>query len=88
MFCKASPWPATLAAGLEHEDLRPAARQALRGFLDKIVIPPGDELLQVIGSVGMMLAAAQGRSQSRSISVMLVAGARNQHYLQLWRPPA
>ena len=65
----------TLAAGLEHDEQRDAARQALRGFLDKIVIPPGDGLLQVVGNVGSMLAAAQGRSQSKSRSVMLVAGA-------------
>ena len=60
----------TLAAGFgEHDDQRDAARQAQRGFLDKIVIPPGDGLLQVVGDVGMMLAAAPGRSQSRSIAV-------------------
>ena len=52
----------TLAAGLEHDEQRDAARQALRGFLDKIVIPPGDGLLQVVGNVGSMLAAAQGRN--------------------------
>lgn len=52
----------TLAAGLEHDEQRDAARQALRGFLDKIVIPPGDGLLQVVGNVGAMLAAAQGRA--------------------------
>ena len=56
----------TLAAGLEHDDERDAARQALRGFLDKIVIPPGDGLLQVVGNVGSMLAAAQSRSLSRN----------------------
>ncbi len=53
----------TLAAGLEHDEQRDAARQALRGFLDRIVIPPGDGLLQVVGNVGSMLAAAQGRAQ-------------------------
>ncbi len=52
----------TLAAGLEHDEQRDAARQALRGFLDKIVIPPGDGLLQVVGNVGSMLAAAQCRA--------------------------
>lgn len=52
----------TLAAGLERDEDRDAARQALRGFLDKIVIPPGDGLLQVIGNIGSMLAAAQGRA--------------------------
>lgn len=36
----------TLTAGLEHDDQRDAARQALRGFLQKIVILPGDGLLQ------------------------------------------
>ncbi len=52
----------TLDAGLEHDEQRDAARQALRGFLDKILIPPGDGLLQVVGNVGAMLAAAQGRA--------------------------
>ncbi len=51
----------TLAAALEHDEQRDAARQALRGFLDKIVIPPGDGLLQVVGNLGMMLTAAHGR---------------------------
>ncbi len=32
----------SLAAGLEHHEQRDAARQALRSFLEKIVIPPGD----------------------------------------------
>lgn len=49
-----------LAAALEHEDaeLRETARQALRGFIDRIMIPPGDALLQVIGNFGEMLTAA------------------------------
>jgi hypothetical protein len=53
-----------LAAGLEDEAHGDSAREALRGFLDRIVIPPGDELLQVVGNVGQMLVAAQGRSAS------------------------
>ena len=61
----------TLAAGLEHDDQRDAARQALRGFLDKIVIPAGDELLQVVGNIGSMLAAAQSRA-SKSDAVAYV----------------
>jgi site-specific DNA recombinase len=50
----------TLAAALEHEDLetRESARSALRGFVDRIVIPPGDELLRVVGNLGEMLRAA------------------------------
>lgn len=51
-----------LAAGLEDDDQRDAARQALRGFVEKIVIPPGDGLLQVMGNLGAMLDAAQGRA--------------------------
>ena len=49
-----------LAAALEHEDLeqREAARSALRGFIDRIVIPPGDAQLQVVGNLGEMLTAA------------------------------
>lgn len=56
----------TLAAGLEHDEQRDAARQSLRGLISKIVIPPGDELLQVVGNLGSMLATAQGRGESRS----------------------
>jgi hypothetical protein len=54
----------TLTAGLEHDEQRDAARQALRGFLDRILIPSGDGLLRVVGNVGAMLDAAQGRSPS------------------------
>ena len=51
----------TLAAGLEHDEQRDAARQALRGFLQSIIIPPGDGLLQVTWDLGAMLTAAGGR---------------------------
>jgi hypothetical protein len=47
-----------LAAALEHDAERDAARQALRGFIERIVIPPGDQLLQVVGNLGEMLTAA------------------------------
>lgn len=48
-----------LAAALEHEnlELRESARTTLRGFIDRIVIPPGDALLQVVGNLGEMLTA-------------------------------
>lgn len=52
---------ATLAAGLEHDEQRDAAREALRGFLDRIVIPPGDAALEVVGNLGVMLDAAAGQ---------------------------
>jgi hypothetical protein len=51
----------TLAAGLEHDDQRDAAREALRGFVEKIVIPSGDGPLQVVGNLGAMLQAAAGQ---------------------------
>jgi hypothetical protein len=53
-----------LAAGLQHDEERVAPRQALRGFLQTIVIPKGDGLLQVVGNFGEMLDAASGRSRS------------------------
>jgi site-specific DNA recombinase len=54
----------TLTAGLEHDKQRDAAREALRGFVDKILIPPGDGLLQVVGNLGAMLEAAAGQKMS------------------------
>lgn len=51
----------TLASGLEHDEHRDAARQALRGFLQSIIIPPGEGLLQVTGNLGAMLATAAGQ---------------------------
>lgn len=59
----------TLAAGLEHDEQRDTARQALRGFLEKILIPPGDGLLQVVGNLGAMLTAAQDRVQPAAAAV-------------------
>ena len=60
-----------LAAALEHEDdeLRETAPQALRGFIDKIIIQPGDGLLQVVGNLGEMLTAASGRNGSALAAV-------------------
>ena len=53
---------ATLTAGLEHDEQRDASRQALRGFLESIIIPPGDGLLQVRGNLSVMLATAAGQN--------------------------
>jgi hypothetical protein len=60
-----------LAAAPEHLDaeLREGARQTLRGFMDRIVIPPGDALLQVVGDLGSMLTAADGRNGSALAAV-------------------
>jgi hypothetical protein len=51
-----------LAAALEHDEQHDSARLALRGFIEKIVIPPGNELLQVVGNLGEMLTAAGARN--------------------------
>jgi hypothetical protein len=59
----------TLAAGLEQDEQRDAARQALRGLLHSIVIPPGDGLLQVTGNLGLMLATAAGQRMSSHLAV-------------------
>jgi hypothetical protein len=77
---------------LEHEDLetRESARSAIRGFIDRIVIPPGDELLQVVGNLGEMLTAAGaavgkggcGGAQPAEFGVRLGGGlAVNNHVL-------
>ena len=58
-----------LAAALESDTERDAARLALRGFLEKIVIPPGDGLLQVVGNLGEMLTAVTGRDGTASAAV-------------------
>jgi hypothetical protein len=56
-----------LAAALEHGPEHDAARQALGGFLDKVIIPPGDGRLQVV--LGEMLTAASGGNGSTLASV-------------------
>jgi site-specific DNA recombinase len=60
-----------LSAALQHEDeaQRHAAREALRGFVDRIVIPPGEGLLQVVGNLGEMLTAASGRGRVAAAAV-------------------
>ena len=54
---------------LEHEDaeLRESARHTLRAFIERIVIPPDDALLQVVGNLGEMLTAADGRNRSAAV---------------------
>ena len=45
------------------------------GFIEKIVIPPGNELLQVVGNFGEMLTAAAGRNGSAAL-----CGVRGRDY--------
>ena len=66
----------TLAAALEHDEQRDAARLALRGLVEKIVIPPDDGLLQVVGNLGEMLTAAGARSSSATAVGYVGCGGR------------
>jgi hypothetical protein len=70
---------------------------ALRGLVDAIVLTPeqGVETLQIElqGNLAAVLGATvqtkrSSESDDLSLQVSLVAGARNQHHLQLWRPAA
>jgi site-specific DNA recombinase len=65
-----------LAAALEQADeqQREAARQSLRGFIDRVVIPPRDGLLQVVGNLGEMLTAAGGRNGSAAVGYVGCGG--------------
>lgn len=58
-----------LAAALDHQETptREAARQALRGLIERIDIPAEDELFQVRGNLGEMLAAASGAASGAEI---------------------
>jgi hypothetical protein len=63
---------------LEHDDpeQRELALETLRGFIDRIVIPPGDGLLQVVGNLGEMLTAAGGRNGSATVADVGCGGSQ------------
>ena len=80
-----------LAAALQREDTRPEASEMLRGLIDSIVLTPekGQLRIELRGNLAAMLTAAQQTKRSPEtgdllVPVQLVAGARNQRYLQLW----
>jgi hypothetical protein len=97
-----------LARGLEHEESRTEAAEALRGLIDAIVLTPdGDSLrIELQGNLAAMLKAAEAQKtgeplpaignwnetssldDDKLVQIMLVAGACNQRYLQLWRSVA
>jgi hypothetical protein len=67
------------------------AAGALRGLVDAIVlVPAGNELrIELTGNLAAMLSAAQHAKRSPetgdlSLQVVMVAGACNRRYLQLW----
>ena len=81
-----------LAQALEHPETRTEASEALRGLIDAIVLTPdqGELQIELKGNLAAMLGAAQNAKRSPetgdlSLQVVMVAGAGNQHYLQLCR---
>jgi site-specific DNA recombinase len=84
-----------LAQALGHPETRTEASETLRGLIDAIVLTPEQNELRIElkGNLAAMLSAATNAKRSPetgdlSLQVEMVAGARNQHYLQLWRPAA
>lgn len=65
-----------LAVALAHKDeeQREAARAALRGFIDRIVIPPGEEKLVIVGDLGRMLATAAGDRDGARLAAVVENG--------------
>jgi site-specific DNA recombinase len=59
-----------LARGLEHEESRTAAAEALRGLIDAIVLTPqqGELKIELQGNLAAMLKAAQAQSTDSSLA--------------------
>jgi len=59
-----------LARGLEHEESRTAAAEALRGLIDAIVLTPedGELKIELQGNLAAMLKAAQAQSSGTSLA--------------------
>jgi len=79
----------TLAQALEHPETRTEASEALRGLIDAIILMPNDGELRIElkGNLAAMLGAARNAKRSPetgdlSLQVEMVAGARNQLYLE------
>jgi hypothetical protein len=85
----------TLARALEQPETRVEATEALRGLIEAIVLIPDEGALRIElkGNPAAMLSAATNAKRSPetgdlSLQVEMVAGARNQRYLQLWSAAA
>jgi DNA invertase Pin-like site-specific DNA recombinase len=85
----------SLCLALESEESRPSAVDAIRALIETILLEPDGEQLKITlkGDLAGMLSAARDSKRSPEtgdllVQIKLVAGARNQHYLQLWRPAA
>jgi DNA invertase Pin-like site-specific DNA recombinase len=84
-----------LAEALQRPENRVEASDLLRGLIESIVLTPeeGQLRIELKGNLAAMLTVAQQTKRSPEtgdllVPVQMVAGARNQHYLQLWRPAA
>jgi hypothetical protein len=85
----------SLCSALGSEESRTGAVDAIRALVETIVLEPEGERLKITlrGDLAGMLSAARDSKRSPDtgdllLQIKLVAGARNQHYLQLWRPAA
>jgi len=84
-----------LCDALQREDSRLGAMTAIRGLIEAILLEPDGEQLKITlkGDLAGMLSAARDSKRSPDtgdllVQIQMVAGARNQHYLQLWKPAA
>ena len=82
----------SLCLALESEESRAGAADAIRALIEAILLEPdGDQLkITLKGDLAGMLSAARDSKRSPDtgdllVQIKLVAGARNQHYPQLWR---
>ena len=60
--------PTRSAAVQETSALRSTPYRALSSFIERIVIPPGNGPLQVLGNLGEMLTAAAGRTGAAAVA--------------------
>lgn len=80
-----------LAAALQREGSRLEASETLRGLIDSIVLTPeqGQLRIELRGNLAAILTVAQQAKRSPEtgdlvVPVQMVAGARNQQYLEFW----
>jgi DNA invertase Pin-like site-specific DNA recombinase len=85
----------SLCRALESEESRTGAVEAIRALIEAILLEADGNQLRITlkGDLAGMLSAARDSKRSPDtgdllVQIKLVAGARNQHYLQLWRPAA
>jgi hypothetical protein len=84
----------SLCLALESEESRTGALGAIRALIEaKVLEPDGETRNHTEGRPGGNAERGQRQQEvaryRRPLGpIQLVAGARNQHYLQLWRPAA